>query len=400
MKTIEATSQRRGSTSSNHLRYPPQALFSIEQELQTLPKPLRMHKSRDRQLDKITTSPRNSRVLTCTFKCRANSRLFKPNCITLILVVWVTSAFNARSAVELGRSVPPLQIAEWVAGGPVEIRTVGGSNRIVLTFLETSCDSCKAVMPLLASLRRRSESHGQGVTFVGVSPEPPDVIRRFLSDPNHASSLGLELAADLNRLTVSNYLETPFRRSVPYSFIIETNGNAIWQGHPLLGLEEALQALATGNYDISKAKHTVQAELLIEDYFRPSQCLPTDSSLIQGGVGDSNRTALAELILKKASATPWLLNAFAWRIATDQSQKERDFELASRAAKAAFESSDRTNASFADTYALTLFNRSKFEEAVRVQKVAVQLAGDDKQRVRLGQSLLRYEEALRAPAKQ
>ena len=70
--------------------------------------------------------------------------------------------------------------------------------------------------------------------------------------------------------------------------------------------------------------------------------------------------------------------------------KTRDLDLALRAAKLAFETTDG-NAAVADTYALALFETGKASEAVTVQKKAIEYAKDDKLRTKLEEDLKRYE---------
>jgi hypothetical protein len=53
---------------------------------------------------------------------------------------------------------------------------------------------------------------------------------------------------------------------IPHAFVIGKDGTILWNGHPMGGLEEALQQIAAGTYDIKKAKKLAVAQSKLEEF--------------------------------------------------------------------------------------------------------------------------------------
>ena len=43
-------------------------------------------------------------------------------------------------------------------------------------------------------------------------------------------------------------------RGIPHAVVVDGNGIVAWTGHPLNGMDEVLEQVAEGRFDVSKAK--------------------------------------------------------------------------------------------------------------------------------------------------
>ncbi|MBI5686519.1 MAG: redoxin family protein [Verrucomicrobia bacterium] len=166
-------------------------------------------------------------------------------------------------AAELGDPAPPLQVAEWVKGQPVDLAAGKGKNIFVVEFWATWCPPCRQSIPHLTELQKRFKD--KGVVFAAVSDEQAPVVREFVG--KMGDKMGYAVAVDKERKTVAAYLEAFGVSGIPHAFIVDKEGRIIWQGHPMADLEVALTQILDGKYDIASAKKRFQARQLMEELY-------------------------------------------------------------------------------------------------------------------------------------
>ena len=280
---------------------------------------------------------------------------------------------------ELGAETPSLQITNWMKGIPVDLKRDSTNKVHVIVFWETYCDSCMASLPQIVEMQTKMRS--DGVEFVGVSAESPEVVGAFLTNSDLGPKLNFAIACDANRKTFDSYMTAFGQYQVPRAFVVDQRKALVWYGHPLAGLEYVLQQIVGGRFDFEAAKKTLGAEKLQEDYFRLAA---TNSN--SGEVRKLGRKIVAD-----GAGNPWLLNNFAWRILQDWRLEKRDTELAVQASSSACVATDWKRPTFLDTHALALFSNGDVTEAIRWQKQALALCTNDALRGRLEQSLKTFQ---------
>ena len=288
----------------------------------------------------------------------------------------------------LGVTAPPLQIAEWVRGTPVDLAADAGEHIYVVEFWATWCGPCRVAIPHLTEMQKKYKDHG--VVFVGVTDEQQDAdnVRAFVR--TMGEKMDYTVAIDDKRATSDAYMKAYNQRGIPHAFLIDRRGRIVWHDHPRM-IEKAIDELVRGTFNLTAARREMrkrdQAQAarqrlydLQEKYF--------DLVTTKGNTPEARRTA--EEFLKAAAGEAQLLNGFAWDILDDDDIVERDLDVAMRAAKAAVNASKGMNSAILDTYARALFDTGEVAEAIKHQKKAIALCEHEEMLKSLEDTLDRY----------
>ena len=161
----------------------------------------------------------------------------------------------ATAAPQVGDSPPPLQIAEWVQGKPVDLARDAGRKLYLIEFWATWCPPCKASVPLLSDYQTK---YGKDLTIIGVT-DPDDrgntaaAVRRFVK--KQGSDMNYTVAIDDASKTFNAYFDPMAPVAIPHSYLIGREGKIVWQGSPLdPALADVIPAVLEGTYDVKTAK--------------------------------------------------------------------------------------------------------------------------------------------------
>ena len=75
-------------------------------------------------------------------------------------VVASASAQEGGKQAKLGDPAPALQVAEWVQGGPIDLKDGEGRKIYVIEFWATWCPPCRASIPHLSELNTKFRTRG------------------------------------------------------------------------------------------------------------------------------------------------------------------------------------------------------------------------------------------------
>ena len=161
-------------------------------------------------------------------------------------------------AAELGDAAQPLDIKEWVKGGPAKLEDGKGKALYVVEFWATWCPPCRTSIPHLTEMQKKFKD--KGVVFIGISDEEAGVVKKFVD--KMGEKMDYVVAIDGGK-TSEGYMEAFGIGGIPHAFIVNKEGKIAWHGHPMDGLEAALDEIVAGKYDLeaAKAKATKAAEL-------------------------------------------------------------------------------------------------------------------------------------------
>ncbi len=281
------------------------------------------------------------------------------------------------SGAELGMAAPPLKISKWIKGAPVDLAAGKGTNIFVVEFWATWCVPCRVTIPQLSQYQRRFKD--QGVIFVGVSYEDAADVVPFVQ--KQGDNMDYVVAVDDARATAMAYMGEFGAQGIPHAFVVDRQGRIVWHGNPISGLDQVLQAILDGRYDVEIVKRASLVRVSMENYFR---------RLVATGDAKAVRD-LGNQVLKDAEGIAPLLDQFAWIMLTHERIQVRDVALAKTAAEMAFKLTGGTNASVAESLARALFASGQTKEALDIQRKALANAANEVERRHFEKTLREYE---------
>ena len=165
----------------------------------------------------------------------AMKRLMQIKLAALVSALVVCNAAPALAA-ELGDPAAPLTIKEWVKGTAVDVKD--GKNIYVVEFWATWCPPCRTSIPHLTELQKKFKD--KGVVVVGVSSsDKPGAVPPFVE--KMGAKMGYTVAVDDANKTSKGYMTAYKQNGIPTAFIVGKDGKVAWVGHPMDGLDKALE---------------------------------------------------------------------------------------------------------------------------------------------------------------
>ena len=149
----------------------------------------------------------------------------------------VASTAAPAVAAELGDPAAPLAIKEWAKGKAVDVKD--GKNIYVVEFWATWCPPCRMSIPHLTEIQKNFKA--KGVVVVGISDEKSETVQAFVK--KMGDKMDYTVAIDDSRKTSKGYMTAYAQNGIPHSFIVGKDGKVAWHGHPMDGLDKALEKL-------------------------------------------------------------------------------------------------------------------------------------------------------------
>ena len=163
-------------------------------------------------------------------------KIFSNFCLTLLFVL-TGCGLDDRSQVNKkvslgGDPIGQLKVAHWVKGKSVDISK--GVN--VVEFWATWCPPCLTSIPHLTETQVKYKDHG--VNIIGVTNEPLETVEPFVN--RMGEKMEYSVAVDKERSTSNEFMERYDLRGIPHAFVVK-DGKIVWHGHPMKGLEAAIE---------------------------------------------------------------------------------------------------------------------------------------------------------------
>ena len=251
----------------------------------------------------------------------------------------------------------------------------------VIEFWATWCGPCRDSIPHLTELQEKYKS--KGVTVIGITDEPKATVERFVrrQDKKMDYTVAIEKGDTMSQAYMRAYGQT----GIPATFVVDQNDRIVWVGHPKNGLDDVIDRLVNGTFlleeEIAKEQAQIRLQQLSVEYWE---------RLVEGRKGAETRNIGDELLSLVKDNAEVSCN-IAWAVLTDDAVKFRDLDFARAAAKAAYDLTEGNHPQIIDTYALSLFESGKVDEAIKLQKKALSLARDQQEKVQFQKSLDRFE---------
>ena len=135
---------------------------------------------------------------------------------------------SGADAASRGPKAPEIQAAYWLNTAPLSLADLRGKI-VVLEFWATWCPPCRTTIPHLVKMYKTYKD--KGVVFVSLTNEPRRKVEPF------AGKMGMVYPIGGDSPTGGVYGV----RGIPHAFIIDASGAVVWQGHPMGGLQEAIE---------------------------------------------------------------------------------------------------------------------------------------------------------------
>ncbi|MBM3975558.1 MAG: TlpA family protein disulfide reductase [Planctomycetes bacterium] len=327
----------------------------------------------------------------------------------------------------VGDVAPAFAPKAWAKGPPVTALERG--RVYVIDFWSTSASSSRMSMEALTRLAKK---YAGKVDVIGVNgfEARPDQIDAFVA--TMGEKIGYPLALDdagkpdpkgeFGTLAKA-WMQAAAQNGVPASFLVAGDGRIAFIGHPMAGLEPALEALLAGKFDFAAAAEAYARELeprlllqrivlakvagdrrkqadAILEYlaFKPEQeaklGLDLVTALFDLEQYDEANKWCARLVDGAYKDEARQLNELAWLI-VDPARKSarRDLVLARKAVERALELLRQTDVLYPgalDTHARVYFHEGNLAKAREIQARAVALCKDPELKQQLEATLAEY----------
>jgi thiol-disulfide isomerase/thioredoxin len=267
-------------------------------------------------------------------------------------------------AAKVGDPAAPLAIKEWVKGKAVDVKD--GKNLYVVEFWATWCGPCRVSIPHLTEVQKKFKD--KGVVVIGISDETAEKVKPFVEQ--QAEKMDYLVALDDERKSNKGYMQAYGQNGIPHSFIVSKEGKMIWHGHPMAGLDQAIEDILAGKYDLKSAIKADEARAELDEF----QTLSRE--------GDTKAKELGrKLLVAKGSDAEALCN-FAFGIVADVGNKNRDFTLADEALDKAEKADAGRKAQVLSIRAISRFESGKQDDGIALIKQAIETAKDGNEKAR------------------
>ena len=283
----------------------------------------------------------------------------------------------------LGDPAPAVTIERWIKGAPVKFGP--RTNLLVVEFWATWCPPCRESIPHLTALQKKYSE--KGVVFISISKESVNEVAQFVA--NQGDNMAYRVAVDSSGRTQNLWFGAYSQSGIPHAFVVNTNGAVLWHGFPDEDLDLALEQITTGKYDLERAQNFDTGDQLVKQY----------TALVSKSKTATNAASIGEKILSEHSREWRIPYRLAKAILTEPAIRVRDLDLALRAANKAVELTRERSYQSLEMQARALFATGKKQQAIEVQKKAIDVCKNAEDLEELKKFLGLYEKSAQRPTK-
>jgi thiol-disulfide isomerase/thioredoxin len=330
-------------------------------------------------------------------------------------VVFAPQAALAQSGGPLtpGKPAPQMKNVTWLKGEPISEWQKG--QIYVIDFWATWCGPCIAAMPHMNDVQKKYADKGVNVIGLAIWPRPKQKETKGFVEARGAQ-MGYRVAEDDKAGTNAKaFMQAANQNGIPTVMIIDRAGTLAWIGHPMDGMDDALEAIVSGTFDVTKQAEAQKAAEAKEEATRQlmndfgaaqmasdwpkaveitDKMLALDPENLSGAgiykylitltkIEDSARAAAIgrELLAGPFKGKHDMLSIFAMAIMQEEQIKDeqRDTQLAFDAATLANDGSEGKNPNALAALAAVHYSRNEKDKAVEFQGKALELVKDDEQ---------------------
>lgn len=154
---------------------------------------------------------------------------------------------------QVGDPAPPLQQGRYVQGEPVAAFEAG--KVYVVEFWSTWCGPCRTAIPHLNQLHEKFRD--RGLVVIGQNGwerglEIEAAVTAFVTGmgSNMTYRVALDDGEGKDGKMAATWWKAAGLKSIPATFVVDQAGRIAWIGHPLRGLDEAVEKVLAGTHEI------------------------------------------------------------------------------------------------------------------------------------------------------
>lgn len=151
--------------------------------------------------------------------------------LAVVMPVWVAvmTGTPTMANVQVGQAAPEIRAKVWLnVRGNVSLAALRGKI-VVVEFWATWCPPCRDSIPHLNELHKKWAS--KGVVIVGLTDEHRAKVSQFMKKLPMHYIVGTG-SKDGGRYGVNG---------IPHAFVVDPEGRVVWRGHPMGGLDQAIE---------------------------------------------------------------------------------------------------------------------------------------------------------------
>jgi hypothetical protein len=299
----------------------------------------------------------------------------------------LTAAPASADAPTIGETAPPLRIAEWLEGEPIVLSGQKGKV-IVIDFWVSWYSPCLLAVPGRSEMQMRFAD--EGVIFLGVTNEPAWQVRGALHP--YPDDLHWLIACDDGDRTFETYLQVRDFPTVPFTVIVDRAGQVAWMGDPRTGMEEVLDHVMAGTWDLDLARlKSENGKRLPAFKDRISTAIEAEECDCDALLELGTELAGLELTVADRKMRAISLQHVAWALLSNKACEGRYLDAALPLARQAYEECAGSGAYwYSRTLARALFEAGDPDSAIEYQMMAVKLVRTPSIREQLEADLDRY----------
>jgi thiol-disulfide isomerase/thioredoxin len=145
----------------------------------------------------------------------------------LLLLSLVGCAGSTPSRV--GQMAPEIAAGKWLNSPPLTLAGLRGQV-VVVEFWATWCGPCRQSIPHLKELNAKFSA--KGLKLVSLTSEHPEAVEPF------AKEMGMNYPIGIDSPTADSYGV----QGIPHAVVVDKAGKIAWEGHPMSGLDAAIEA--------------------------------------------------------------------------------------------------------------------------------------------------------------
>jgi thiol-disulfide isomerase/thioredoxin len=296
----------------------------------------------------------------------------------------------------------------------------------VVEFWATWCGPCKTSIPHLTEVAKKFEK--DGVKIIGVSVWERDQSKVAPFVEQMGDKMNYHVAMDdvpeggkgNDGKMAKGWMTAAGQNGIPSAFIVGKQGTIEWIGHPMDGMDKVLGKVIDGTFDAKaeaerKAKEQEQQQKLNaamrggnfdEAFAMMDEAVKADPSLAPRYAMIKFQTLLmrkkdeaaayahgAKIVDNEIKGESQMLNGMAWMIVDGPGIKDRDLDLALKAAGKANELTGNKDAQILDTLAKVHFLKGDAAKAVEIQELAIKSNTEKEMEADLKKALDEYQAA-------